>query len=127
MPSHLTFVTFLAALIGFWVLIEAFIFWIWREPLARHATHFELGRIVATHNVDQFMKENGDHLSVISLISRHQSGDWGKICEEDAQLNELALKNGERIMSVYDMNGRDIWIITEADRSSTTLLFPEEY
>ena len=66
-----------------------------------------------------------------TLISRHLSGDWSELCAEDQEQNRLALDEGLRIMSVYalreDNPERKIWIITEADRSATTLLMPEEY
>jgi hypothetical protein len=59
---------------------------------------------------------------------RHVSGDWGDICAEDRQANADALQYGYRLMSVYELSKTErLWIITEADRSSTTLLLPEEY
>jgi len=63
------------------------------------------------------------------LVARHQSGDWGEISAEDAIENEQSVRHGMRILSVYDLpaDGGRIWIITEADRSATTLLRPEEY
>ncbi|MCA9073039.1 MAG: hypothetical protein KDA84_29155, partial [Planctomycetaceae bacterium] len=64
----------------------------------------------------------------LNYIARHSHGDWGTVCEEDAQANEDALKDGARILSSYELkNGVKIWIITEADRSSTCILTPEEY
>ena len=62
------------------------------------------------------------------LLARHQRGDWGEVCEEDRLANESALREGERLFSVYRLSsGTKIWIITERDRSSTTLLLPSEY
>lgn len=64
-----------------------------------------------------------------TLIARHQSGDWGEIDEEDAAENEYSVRYGLRILSAYQLPegaGR-LWVITEADRSATTLLLPEEY
>jgi len=58
---------------------------------------------------------------------RHASGDWGEVCDEDKQANEQALINGDRLLSAYDVMGKRIWIITEYDRSLTTILFPDEY
>lgn len=87
---------------------------------------FPLGRVLATPGA----------LAAISLgeigqaLFRHQSGDWGDICAEDAGANERALADGDRILSVYartDGSGEKFWIITEADRASTTVLLPEEY
>lgn len=53
--------------------------------------------------------------------------DWGDTCEKDAKSNDYAVNHGERILAVYKMGARTIWIITEWDRSATTILFPEEY
>jgi hypothetical protein len=62
------------------------------------------------------------------LVSRHVTGDWGAISEEDAALNEIALAQGGRLLSVYLLPDQTvIWVITEADRSATTLLLPEDY
>lgn len=67
-------------------------------------------------------------LDVIAGLSRHARGDWGDVCKEDAGENELSLQEGFRLLSVYkDRNGVCFWIITEADRSATTVLLPEDY
>jgi hypothetical protein len=72
------------------------------------------------------MEEAG--VSPASLLIRHASGDWGELNEHDRQENEFSLKNGFRILSNYALgNGERIWIITEADGSSTCLLLPSEY
>jgi len=61
-------------------------------------------------------------------LRRHLAGDWGELCDEDRVLNEMALLDGERLFSVYTKAGLPpLWIITERDRSATTLLFPDEY
>jgi len=61
-------------------------------------------------------------------LNRHASGDWGSVCEDDRAQNEWALENEARLMSVYKSDSGDsFWIITEADRSSTTILLPSEY
>jgi hypothetical protein len=61
-------------------------------------------------------------------IARHARGDWGEVCDEDRQENELSLAQGFRLLSVYrDRSDVKIWIITEADRSVTTILLPEDY
>ena len=62
-----------------------------------------------------------------SCLARHASGDWGDLCEHDRRENGLALKHGRRLLSSYPVGEGRIWIITEADRSVTTLLLPEEY
>lgn len=64
---------------------------------------------------------------IYSALERHSSGDWGDVCETRAGDNEVSLKEGLRLMSVYrDRNGTQFYIITEADRSATTVLLPEE-
>jgi hypothetical protein len=71
------------------------------------------------------MEQSGD--TPLTLLVRHQAGDWGTVCQEDAQANEDALVHGERLLSSYPLsNGTKVWIITEADRSATTILLPEE-
>lgn len=89
---------------------------------------FELGMVVATPGA---IAASND-LHIHACLVKHHSGDWGLVPEEDALLNEEALKLGNRIMSVYPVTpgvegGRNLWIITEADRSSTTVLLPDEY
>jgi hypothetical protein len=61
------------------------------------------------------------------LLARHASGDWGDVPPEDADENRLSIEHGFRVLSSYSVDGERIWIITEADRSATTLLLPEEY
>ena len=62
-------------------------------------------------------------------MQRHVTGDWGELSEEDRRENELSVKEGFRILSAYKLprTGVKLWIITEADRSATTLLLPDEY
>ena len=87
---------------------------------------FELGRIVATPGALQALEAAGEQPA--QFLDRHASGDWGELDDEDKQENEFSLRNGFRIFSAYTTSGGDkIWIITEADRSATTLLLPEEY
>ena len=87
---------------------------------------FELGRIVATQGGLQALEAAGQQPSV--FLDRHASGDWGEVNDEDKSENEFSLRNGFRILSAYTTAAGDkIWIITEADRSATTLLLPEEY
>lgn len=89
---------------------------------------FELGQIVATRGVAIWATQDpsrSDHLN--SMLSRHASGDWGEVCEEDKQANEYALRDGSRLLSAYTVDGTKFWIITEWDRSVTTVLFPDEY
>jgi len=85
---------------------------------------FPLGRTVITSNaLERLNREDTD-----TGLRRHARGDWGEVCAEDAELNDLALKDGDRLHSVYhDRNQTMFWIITEADRSATTVLLPEDY
>lgn len=67
---------------------------------------------------------------VVECLKRHAQGDWGDLCDEDKQSNEDALKHGNRLLSSYEheeANGHKLYIITEADRATTTFLLPEEY
>ena len=85
---------------------------------------FRLGHIVSTPNaLSQLTQED-----ILTGIQRHQAGDWGDLDSEDKAANDLALANRTRILSAYRAaNGTRFWIITEADRSATTLLLPEDY
>ena len=87
---------------------------------------FELGAIFITPGALEALEEAGQ--DPWEFLRRHQSGDWGEVCEEDKQENELSLREGFRLLSAYTTRkGVKIWIITEADRSATTLLLPGEY
>lgn len=91
------------------------------------AVLFPLGRIVATPGTLAVLTAAGEVPA--EFLKRHQSGDWGEVPTVDARENELSVRNGLRILSSYRVGkqGIRIWIITEADRSSTCLLLPEEY
>ena len=84
-----------------------------------------LGRIVAAPGALEVLAEAGEDLR--SLLDRHRSGDWGDLDEDDRRENERSLRYGWRIFSSYPVDGKTIWIITEADRFVTTILLPEEY
>jgi hypothetical protein len=87
---------------------------------------FTLGQVVATPGVLEEFKASGD--DPLAFLIRHMSGDWGEVNKEDATENDLSVIRGFRILSAYTMsNGTRFWIITEADRSSTCFLLPEEY
>ncbi len=87
---------------------------------------FRLGRIVATPGALAALANTGDSPS--SFLRRHVGGDWGELDEHDRKENELSLQHGFRLLSAYTLaNGTKLWIITEADRSTTTLLLPSEY
>ena len=87
---------------------------------------FPLGITVLTVGAKEALEESGQEPT--EFLSRHQRGDWGIVCKEDSDENFLSLKEGFRIFSVYKAaNDVKIWCITEADRSSTTILLPSEY
>jgi len=90
---------------------------------------FNLGRLLMTRGVNDQVAENTDFAKfVMSSLARHRKGDWGVLSEEDKQENELSLKAGFRLLSAYESGDLPkIWIITERDRSATTILFPDEY
>lgn len=87
---------------------------------------FEVGQTVATPGA---LKAVGrSDASFTALLMRHVCGDWGDLSPEDARANDEALTNGDRILSAYVLStGVKVWVITEADRSSTCILLPEEY
>ena len=89
-------------------------------PIAK----FRCGKIVSTPNaLSQLTQED-----ILMGIRRHQAGDWGDVDDDDRQANERALIEGTRLWSVYHVaNGVKFWLITEADRSATTVLLPEDY
>lgn len=87
---------------------------------------FSLGRVLATPGALDALATAG--VMHTALIFRHVTGDWGDLGEEDKQANEKALRDGSRIFSRYSLlTGVRIWLITEADRSATTILLPSEY
>ena len=87
---------------------------------------FPPGRIVATPGALALLEETKK--SPTEFLTRHLRGDWGDLCQEDKTENELSLKHGFRLLSSYPITDSDtLWIITEADRSVTTLLLPSEY
>ena len=86
-------------------------------------TRFSLGRVIATPGAF----ERIDNETMWAALDRHSHGDWGELCDEDRANNENALKVGARLMSVYSKDDEVFWVITEADRSSTTVLLPDEY
>ena len=85
---------------------------------------FASGQIVATPGALELAEQGVD---LLAYLLRHLSGDWGDLCQEDKSENEFSVKNGYRILSSYTTPQGKLWIITEADRSATTFLLPEEY
>jgi len=87
---------------------------------------FQPGYLTATPGALEALEDAKQ--SPMEFVQRHLACDWGEVCDEDKAENELSIKEGFRILSAYRTNkGVRLWIITEADRSSTTILLPEEY
>ena len=87
---------------------------------------FQPGFLTATPGALEALEDAKQ--SPMEFVQRHLACDWGEVCDEDKAENELSIKEGFRILSAYRTNkGVRLWIITEADRSSTTILLPEEY
>lgn len=87
---------------------------------------FNFGNVVATTPLFEYCRDRG--FPLFPYMVRHAQGDWGDVCKEDWESNDEALKSGQRLLSEYKLpDGKRIWIITEWDRSATTLLFPEDY
>ena len=90
-------------------------------------TRLPLGHVVATPGALDVVRAHG--LDILALVRRHARGDWGDLSRDDALANDLALDPTcpARVLSAYETVGGRIWIITEADRSATTVLLPSEY
>jgi hypothetical protein len=87
---------------------------------------FKLGRVVSTPGALEALREA--RTAPRELLRRHQQGDWGAVPKEDARENERSVREGFRILSSYPLStGATCWILTEADRSVTTILKPEDY
>lgn len=92
-------------------------------PVLTSQPKFPLGQVVITANaLAQLAPEDVD-----AALRRHAGGDWGEVCPSDRRENELALKHGDRLLSVYRCGEAPFWVITEADRSVTTVLMPGDY
>lgn len=89
---------------------------------------FELGQTVATCRIDEEMKNNAEFAKEIQgYFMRYVQGDWGDTCASDCESNNEALKTNNRIVALYKSTKGDVFIITEWDRSATTILFADEY
>jgi hypothetical protein len=89
-------------------------------------TRFSLGQIVATPGAIEALEQSGQIPN--DFLDRHAQGDWGEVCEADWQENDFSLQEGYRLLSSYTTAaGEKLWVITECDRSVTTLLLPSEY
>lgn len=92
--------------------------------MRQQTASFPLGAIVATASAVAEVPL----LAIHAALDRHAAGDWGNLCDEDLLANERALVEGERLLSAYETTaGASFWVITERDRSVTTVLLPEDY
>jgi hypothetical protein len=92
--------------------------------IERKDCKFPLGSVCVTRGVWEGIPDS----EIQTVLRRHASGDWGTACPEDWEANDLALREGSRLLSSYvTEGGTKLWVITEADRSATTVLFPSEY
>ena len=94
----------------------------------RRNAKFPLGDLVVTTNAAAKLNA----IDAFELLVRHESGDWGEVCEEDRETNEHALKDASRLFSVYEREGENkcrvrFYVITEWNREATTILLPEDY
>lgn len=91
-----------------------------RKPL------FPLGQVVATPGALAALEKAGQ--SPVEFLAQHERGEWGELSEDDRKENQYSLEHGFRLLSSYQTNAREtIWVLTEANRSVTTLLLPSEY
>ena len=87
---------------------------------------FQLGEVYLTIGAREALEESNQ--SVSEFLAKHSTGNWGLVCEEDAEENNFSVREGFRILSVYKTDkGEKVWLITEACKSSTTVLLPSEY
>ncbi len=84
-----------------------------------------LGRVVATPGALNLLRKSGGH--PFDFLARHAAGDWGELCEFDRRQNQIALREGLRVFGSYETTAGRCWVLTEADRSVTTILLPEDY
>lgn len=89
---------------------------------------FNLGQVVMTRGIAEAIEKDKEFKAFVNAsFLRHTQCDWGELCEDDKEMNELALIHNDRLFSSYTLNDWKVWIITEWDRSVTTILFPSEY
>jgi hypothetical protein len=94
--------------------------------LERKRNKLELGAVFVTPKATRALHEASQ--SPDEFLARHESGDWGEVGSMDAKENELSFIKGYRVFSIYKLStGEEIWVITQPDRSATTVLLPEEY
>ena len=98
------------------------------EVYVRRNMKFPLGKIVWTRGVNDLVADDIVFAKfVMDSLKRHTKGDWGDLCDSDKKENDFSLEKHLRLLSSYQQNDWKIWILTESDRSVTTILFPSEY
>ena len=89
---------------------------------------FNLGEVVCTDGVRSMLEaQKIDFLDIQEMLHRHRSGDWGIVAQDSVIANNEALKKQDSIFSIYCINNKNFWVMTEYDRSTTTVLLPREY
>lgn len=88
---------------------------------------FELGQTVATRRIKADMQDPIFEREIMMCLNRYENCDWGDTSEDDKPLNDEAVETGDRILAAYETTKGRIWIITEQDRTVTTVLYPDEY
>lgn len=89
---------------------------------------FNLGQVVVTRQINSDIADSSKFAKEVHMsLMRYASCDWSDTCEADKPLNDEAVKHGDRILAAYETSKGKIWIITEWDRSATTILYPDEY
>ena len=102
--------------------------WGSEAPQHRGTCQFPLGIVTTTPGIISLLEEHGESTDALQpFLNRHQSGDWGDLTEADKRENDLSVQDGFRIFSSYHLLNQKIWVITESDRSVTTILLPSEY
>ncbi len=93
---------------------------------ASKAGKFLLGKLVATPGAVQAMARSGQDPAV--LLTRHRNADWGDVCKEDREANDMAIFSGDHLLSAYHLpDGTKVWVVTEGDKSATTILLPTSF
>lgn len=100
-----------------------------RAMSSKKGLPLELGMTSFTIGIQSLCRKHSVDPSVVcnELLNKHREGDWGKLDDEDKEVNDDALREGGRVLSVYSLFGEDVYVITEWDRSRTTVLLTEEY
>lgn len=89
---------------------------------------FDLGRLVLTHFINDEIADNTEFSrEIVKIMKRYRGKDWGDLSKHDKEINEEALKIGDRLLATYETTQGKVYVITEADRSITTILFSHEY